>query len=315
MSAICSICSVSCDSNSGEVKCCAGCKRFFHTECVKDDADSKKTRSASKEWMCKDCRKPQSAASSVNSSVSSTALTKEFLRKVLEEFKKEMFDELKSFKKEVTELRASMEFLSNAVDSSNTMMKSIQADLSSIKKENIQIQLQNNLLKADVNGLKERLRALEQYSRRTNIEISGIPETPKENIIQIVKDVGSAMGVTLEEGQVTAAHRVPSYKRDRIPSLVVQFQSKVTRDAWIYKYKEKKTLTAKDVNPAYPLHRVYVNEHLSPENKAFLSNLKKKCKDLGYKYAWCKDGRFFVRKTEGVSCQRINSCVDIDELK
>ncbi|KAG8256419.1 hypothetical protein J6590_103150 [Homalodisca vitripennis] len=54
-------------------------------------------------------------------------------------------------------------------------------------------------------GLRDtkKVTALEQYTKRTNLEISGIPEAPSENMEEILKDVGKALDVELTEGQVT----------------------------------------------------------------------------------------------------------------
>lgn len=312
MPEICSICNAQCNSAGSDVKCCASCKRYYHVECIKEDVEFKKTRSASKDWLCSECRKPASTSSSVNSSVTATTVTKEFLLKVMEDFKTEM---RKSFRDEVAELKTSMDFLSNAIDDTNKTVKSIQSDLSAMKKENTELKWKTATLQREVDGLKERLRSIEQYSRRTNIEISGIPVTPGENVVQVVKDIGAVLGVAAEESRVAAAHRVPSYKKDRIPSLVVQFETKIIRDSWIGKYKEKKNITAKDVNSAYHPNKIWINEHLSPENKFFLSTLKKKCKEVGYKYAWHRDGKFFARKSDGEKCQRMSNLSDIENLK
>lgn len=315
MPAICNICSNECNSDSGEIKCCANCKQFYHWDCVKDSVEYKKTRSASKDWICNVCRNSASQGSSVNSTRTETSLTKEFLINVMEQFKKDMFDEMRNVNKELTEVKVSIEFLSNAVDTSNTTMKTIQTEMSTIMKENSELKKKCIALQSDVDGLKEKIRNYEQYSRRTNIEISGIPETPREDVSKIIEDLGAAIGVAVQDNHVTAAHRIPSFKRDRIPSLIVQFQTKVIRDTWIAKYKDNRNLTARNVNPAYPDNRVYINEHLSPDNKFMLSSLKKKCKEIGYKYVWCREGKFFVRRSEGERSQKINCLSDIDNLK
>ncbi|KAG8289042.1 hypothetical protein J6590_003370 [Homalodisca vitripennis] len=151
MPAICIVCSVTCESDSSEVKCCANCKRCYHLQCIKDDVDVKKTRSASKEWLCKECRKSASATSSISSSASSN-LTKEFLIQVLDEFKNEVFGEIQIFRKEVSDIKTSIEFLSDAVDKSSIVMKAIQTDLTAMKKENLELKKQNNMLQSEVDG-------------------------------------------------------------------------------------------------------------------------------------------------------------------
>lgn len=74
-------------------------------------------------------------------------------------------------------------------------------------------------------------------------------------------------------------------------------------------------MKAKQVNKAYPDHSVFVNEHLSPKNQVFLAHLKKKCKDVGICYVWCRDGKFFVRRASGEKCQRVDSYDDMSRLK
>lgn len=63
------------------------------------------------------------------------------------------------------------------------------------------------------------------------------------------------------------------------------------------------------------MHKLYINEHLSPENKVFLNKLKSKTKELGYAFTWCRDGKFFVRKSQGDKYIRIESYDAIDKLK
>ncbi|XP_046685480.1 uncharacterized protein LOC124371197 [Homalodisca vitripennis] len=157
---------------------------------------------------------------------------------------------------------------------------------------------------------------LEQYSRKDNVEVSGLPVTQNEDVFDVVRDLGAAMGVDIQQQDISTAHRVPSYQRDRIPSLVVKFVRRATRDELIENYRQKKTaMTARDVNPALPMQRIYINKHLSPDNKVFLSKLKTKCKEIGFMYAWCRDGKFFVRKCQGERYIKIDSYKDLEKAQ
>lgn len=314
MSPICGVCNDVCLNEASDpcIKCKGSCEKSFHVRCVKDDIDAKRTRS---QWKCRDCRS-SSTQGSGNSSTTTTALTKDFLVRVIEEFKAQVFGEMKSFRDEVTSLSTSVQFLSDKMDTSNTLMEEIKKELTALKKENEDLRATTTSLTSEVCSLRERVRSLEQYTRNCNIEISGIPVTAKEVVADIVHDVGAALGMEVQDSQVAAAHRIPSYNRERTPSIVVQFQSRVTRDSWISRFREVKTLTANQVNSAFNKNqKVYVNEHLAPENKLFLSKLKQKCKDLGYSYVWCRDGKFFVRKAQGVPCKRIDSYEDMLKLQ
>lgn len=312
--ATCGVCKNPCNDTS-DVKC-SGCEGVFHLECIKQDLEGRVTRST-KDWKCKNCRKrAPSTQGSGTSTSSGPTLTKDFLVRVIEEFKNQVFGEFKSFRNELEELKNSMQFLSDKVDSNNNLMQEIKNEFSDIKKENEQLHARNKLMNEHLVELQNKVRNLEQYSRRSNVEISGIPSSPNEDVTAIVKDVGSAIGLAIQPGDVAAAHRIPTYKKDRIPSIVVQFRDRGLRDVCLTKFKEKKSMSANQVNKQFPQHqRVYVNEHLTPENKLFLSNLKKKGRELNYAFVWCREGKFFIRKNEGGKVQRVNSIDEVEKLK
>lgn len=298
MSSVCGICGVDCKGVEKDQRVkCAGCEVYFHSKCIQDDVVGKKTRSF-RDWRCKTCRQ----ASSSNTDLLSA----------LQDFKVQMIEEMK---KEIHTLAESVQFMSNKMDESTNIMKTIKEELAAIKKENEHLTTMNSALNTEVTSLKHRVKALEQYSRKNNVEVNGIPETPREDVVGLVKDVGAALGVEIQESDISTAHRVPSFKKDRPPPLIVQFSRRFTRDTVLNKYKDKKGLTARQINPAFPDKIVYVNEHLTPENKIFLSKLKVKCKEIGYQYAWCREGRFFVRKRQGDRYIKVDSYDELNKLK
>lgn len=70
-------------------------------------------------------------------------------------------------------------------------------------------------------------------------------------------------------------------------------------------------MTANKVNPHYTNQKIYINDHLYPENKLFLGKLKTKCNEIGFDYAWCSDGKFVARKSQGSKCIKILTLKDI----
>lgn len=95
----------------------------------------------------------------------------------------------------------------------------------------------------------------------------------------------------------------------------MQFTTREVKDAWLEAFKKKRTLSAREVNSAFRNNSVYVNEHLSPDNKLMLRQVKEKCKALKIKYAWYRNGKFFVRKSEGENCGRVKSLEDVESVK
>jgi len=309
----CGVCGNEC--NDASIIKCTICEQVFHLHCVKNDNEEKIKRST-RDWKCGTCKNKSSNQGSVKSNVSTTTdpLTKDFLIEVMEGFKKDVFSEMSSMRAEVNELSTSVQYVSNMLDTSNVLMEEIKKKFAELQNENLALKASNQSLSQEVVSLRERMRSLEQYTRVNNIEISGIPETKGENINDLLTDVGAALGMEVNDSDVAAAHRVPSYRADRVPAIIVQFTARRFKEQWIAKFRQKKSLTARDINQRFPAQRVFVNDHLSPENKQFLSKLKDKGRELDYKFVWCRDGKFFAKKAEGQPAKKINTYVDIDKL-
>ncbi|XP_046677360.1 uncharacterized protein LOC124365423 [Homalodisca vitripennis] len=284
---LCGPCEKEC--NDGSIKCTGGCERSFHLNCVSNDSDGKIKRST-KDWKFSGCRTKFSSQGSVKSTTSSS----DFLFKVLEEFKKDVFSEMTSFKSEMSEISTSVQYVSDKLDASTLLMEEVRSKFDELQKENILLKAKNETLSKEVIDLQERMRNLEQYSRVKNIQISGLPVTKNENVSELVADLGAALGVEMKE---------------------TDFSTKGMKEQWITKARQKKSLTARDVNQHFPIQRVYINDHLSPENKLFLAKLKQKGRDIGYKFVWSRDGKFFARKAEGDPVKKIVTYEDLDKLK
>lgn len=273
--------------------------------------DGVKTRTGNKDWKCSECKKENSSVSSNKSTVESTMITKEFLVQVLENLKTEVFGELKSYSTKLDKVESALDFLSNNVDKANKLLEEVKKDYVEIRKQNDGLILENKQLKTSMSDLKDKVRVLEQYSRRTNLEISGLPETRNENTFALLRDVGNAIGEEIHENEVMAAHRVPSFNKKRPGAVVVQFLYRPQRDQWLSSFRRKKTLTANEVNSAFPNERVYINEHLSPENKQFLAEVKKKCREMNIKYVWTREGKFYVKRNDNQRTHKINKLEEL----
>lgn len=54
---------------------------------------------------------------------------------------------------------------------------------------------------------------LQQYQRRDCLEITGIPKLPNDKPKDLVKELGSILGVSLNDSDISTAHRLPSTKK------------------------------------------------------------------------------------------------------
>ncbi|KAG8321687.1 hypothetical protein J6590_042282 [Homalodisca vitripennis] len=161
------------------------------------------------------------------------------------------------------------------------------------------------------------MRKLERQNnilKRTTLKSEVFQSSRKENVVELVKDVGTALGMEIDKKDISVAHRVQTFWKDRHPPLIVQFISRLTRDNIIGKFRDMKKMTAQDVNVFFSKNSMYVNEHLSPDNKVFLSNLKAKCKEIEYTNA-CRKGKFFVWKCQGEKYKKVGSYDELNKLQ
>ncbi|KAG8304860.1 hypothetical protein J6590_084394 [Homalodisca vitripennis] len=137
MSSVCGICGISCDGvdNEQKVKCAGSCENFFHVRCIHDDDVGIKTHCFI-DWKCKLC---------CDVSTTSTGLLE-----ILQEFKSQLCDEMKTTKNYIYE---------------------------------DWLKLCNSCLTRWMNNSYN-----EKYKE---VEVSGIPETPREDVLSLVKDVGT----------------------------------------------------------------------------------------------------------------------------
>lgn len=177
-------------------------------------------------------------------------------------------------------------------------------------------------LREENRDLRQRVNDLEQHSRLSNLEILGVPEAASENVTTIVETIGSAIGLPLSAADVDVAHRVKSsiapaadgVRRPR--NIVVRFLSRQTRNKFLAASK-----AAKKQSPTTPgfvvpgvSERIFVNEHLSPENKRLLKLTRDAARSKGFKYNWVSQGSIFVRRNDKSKAVPIKSLSDLERL-
>eukprot|EP00794_Sanderia_malayensis_P015521 gene15521-biopygen11980 len=104
---------------------------------------------------------------------------------------------------------------------------------------------------------------LEQYGRKTMLEISGFPRQEKESAIGLVLKLAEHLDVDLNETGIEACHRI-SPKADA--AIIVEFSSRRKRDEFFRAKKKMKNVTIVDfgfeIGAAADALRTAVNKKL-----------------------------------------------------
>ncbi|KAG8300020.1 hypothetical protein J6590_086508 [Homalodisca vitripennis] len=165
-------------------------------------------------------------------------------------------------------------------------------------------------LSGELNCVKDH--DMQQYSRLNNLEmIVGVPLTDRENIYSVLNSLANAIDTPWRREDVSIAHRLPSNRKDRRPSIVIRFVSRSIRAAWLAAARNKRNLSTVHLSSSFQPAPVFVNEHMTAHVKSLLSQAKKMVKEKQLAYSLIKEGRVLVKVTADGHTMRVNGPDDL----
>ncbi|XP_069362050.1 putative leucine-rich repeat-containing protein DDB_G0290503 [Maniola hyperantus] len=230
------------------------------------------------------------------------------LTKTLDTKTKEMF-------KEINEIKEAMSFINNQYED---LKKELQGRLIQVE----ELKGENNNLKSIVKDLNSRLSTMEQHSRMSNLEIQCLPEYKAENLPNVILQIGKVTGSGITDADIHKCTRVakiiPGNPRPR--SVIVKFSSPRIRDTYLAsvinfnkKNKEDK-LNTNHIGIGGEKKPIYVVDHLTSELKKIHASARQTAKKLNYKFVWVKNGRVFLRKSEGSEHIVVRNIEQLEQL-
>ncbi|XP_073955894.1 uncharacterized protein [Choristoneura fumiferana] len=187
--------------------------------------------------------------------------------------------------------------------------------------------------------LKAELNEREQELLHNDIEISCIPEQSGESILHIVTAVGQKLGLTLVEHDIVSAHRVgriletvmdsgkgvtaenagnvlaPSATPPRPRLIVVRLARRVLRDQLLKEARVRRGVTTEGIGLPGTPRPFYINERLTRVNRVLFQKTRK-CKEIhGWRYAWTRDGKIYVRQRSGIDTPKCRIRTENDLMR
>lgn len=211
-------------------------------------------------------------------------------------------DEITSLKDAVSNIERSVQHMSDTYDklieASNKHDKQIEA----LQKTVDTLEVANN--KQTIAELRTELNALNQYSRKQNMEIHGLPETEREDLMEKVNELARRLDLpVLTKDDVDGLHRIP-LRSDKTPVVLIRFCKQSTKALWIAKRSTLKQCI-KDVK---------FFDNLTAQNKRLLWLAKTKAAEAHYRFVWTKEGKIFARKEPSTRAININNESDLDKI-
>ena len=179
-------------------------------------------------------------------------------------------------------------------------------DMNQLKEENKKLKkkikrMENELDDCDekIIDVERRVNDLDQYGRRENFEISGLPDTiPNEElegkVLELVNAITERGNDKLTSKDIHACHRLKKEKGDKEHKVIVRMVNR--HDTSDIKTNRKK-LKTKGKDLGYE-QGIFINDNLSKESKNILKKAKTLKSDEMIDSCWTYNGTVFIKIDE-----------------
>ncbi|KAJ2947050.1 hypothetical protein O0L34_g16396 [Tuta absoluta] len=219
-----------------------------------------------------------------------------------------------SFTTEVKKLSSDLKDLKNSLDHTDADLCDTKSKVSSLEtRVSVQddkiLELSNTVSRLSLENNKQ-----QQWARQMNVEIVGLPETKNENLYSISMRLAEIIGAPLQREDITTITRVQSASKNHPRNIIIKLNNRLVKDKLISAARKHKELTSYALGFTGESKKIYVNEHLTPENKQLLNKCRQKAKEIGYEYVWVKNCRIYMRRQDTAPLTVINSETDLLKL-
>lgn len=279
---------------------CEGCSCRYHFGKCSIALSTYKSKSEAwrRSWRCPACRSKKSTCVQGSKSNSNEADFASLFLSV-----NEKLDGLLGLKDTVKSIEESVKMMSGQYDEILNHIRRQDKEIADIK--NRVQKLENHEAISASKNVTQELNELEWHSRKLNLEFHGIPVSKNENALQKVNDIARTMGLPqLTDSDIVSIHRLRAV-RDKAPGIIVHFAKQSVREEFLSKrhvLKETK-------------EQCYILENLTKANRILLGQTKAWAKDHGYRYAWHKNGKNFIRKKDGDRAIIVRDAADLERIE
>lgn len=244
---------------------------------------------------------------------------------------RKLHEDLCSLKSEVSDLKMCNQNIQKVQNDLASKFSDFKSDHDNLCDKVIVLESNLNDAKRQITELTEQQSFKDQQGRINNLEISGIPQTNGENLYSALHKIAIKIGFTLSPTDVDSIHRVRRFavKNQRknpdistsqsvphsIPNIIVKFTQRRTKSEFLAAVRARRGLTTADVDIDGAARPIFINDHLTPQNKLLYGRARKLGKELSYKYIWLNDCKIFLRKNETSKSILIRSEKDLDRIK
>ncbi|XP_026743325.1 uncharacterized protein LOC113505007 [Trichoplusia ni] len=217
--------------------------------------------------------------------------------------------ELKTLRADVSEVKSSVESFSHQLSVLTNKVSGLEDEIETMKNAREEIaSLQDRVKKLEMQQTEN-----EQRSRMNNIEIKGVPMSSNENLFAILDKIGETIGLTIPKEQINYIARVPTRGDKQAKNIICSVHNSYLKNDFVAAARKNKKLNAGNLG-LQSVNRIYINDHLTPENKILLNKTKVLAKERGFEYVWVSGCKILMRKNNSSPRHHIKTDHDLKKF-
>ncbi|KAG7297444.1 hypothetical protein JYU34_019437 [Plutella xylostella] len=301
-----------CADNVGHGPDCSSCKSRYHFSCAGiSERGYDRLGTGKATWICSSCRDKQvKPPIDLDTTWTSKAEPKQTAGKedMLLQMSQQMdvilkkLDSVSSIEADIKEMKGDIMVLNSNLSKSIEELTHRISDVENRVTEVEQLRSEVNELRKTVADLTEDNSRNEQWVRKSNIQINGVPQKQGENLISILSRLADYCNFSLKpDTDIDFITRIAT-KNDtdvkRPKPIIVKFQARYKKDDFLAALRKMKGIKCSDIGFVGVDDRIYANDHLSTKNRYLLQQAKAKVKAKNYAFCWVRNCTVMVRRNE-----------------
>ncbi|XP_045458140.1 uncharacterized protein LOC123668451 [Melitaea cinxia] len=221
-------------------------------------------------------------------------------------------EEIKLIKKEFENFRESLEYINTKFEEMVKRTDSFQEEIKVLSKKCIEI----GKLSSSIEKIESENNNREQWARKSNVEIYGIPEKKNENLISLLQTIVNKTDLQINMStDIDFVTRVASKKSEnkKTKPIIVRFLCRWKKDEFLSVVRKLK-LRGTDIGFNDGNSSIFFNDHLTSTNKTLLQSVKKAASDKNYKYVWVKNCSIMARRSDTSPVLHFTSLKDLNKI-
>lgn len=303
-----------CDDNFTDGVHCSACNKYQHFHCAGiTEKGYRQLGSRKNVWRCFICKQPPIPSPSPVPDSNYEVLLKE-IKSIGAKLMPldSLVLEVQNLRADLSELKTTTKATENTIKEFSLRFTKIESRLKLLENAKTEQASMKSQIEKIVNDLNEK----EQWDRMNNVELKGIPQNKNENLLDLVCSLGKKIQYPISKTQLNFATRVQTRDPDHIKPVIVCFNNRYIKEDFIAAAR-----AAIKISPILPSElglqgrsNIYVNDHLTIQNKTLLTNAKKLGKEQGFQYTWVKNARIFLRKNDSSPIITIRTPKDLSKI-